>query len=69
MHDGCSIYMDSYMTSNRSCFMVTWIIFKNHLLEVDLSQNQETMALRTLKTVGLFYSIMCDNPHELKFIE
>ena len=37
--------------------MVTWTIFKNHLLEVDLTQNQETMALRTLTTVDfiLFY--------------
>jgi hypothetical protein len=31
------MYMDSYMTSNESCFMVTWIIFKNHLLEVGLT--------------------------------
>ena len=23
------VYMDSYMASNRSCFMVTWTIFKN----------------------------------------
>ena len=49
--------MDSYMASNGPCFMVTWTIFKNHLLEVDLTQNQETMALRTLTTVDfiLFY--------------
>ena len=26
--DGCKFYMDSYMTSNGSCFMVTWIISK-----------------------------------------
>ena len=26
--------MHSYMTSNGSCFVVTWTIFKNHLLEV-----------------------------------
>ena len=32
-------YMDSYMASNGSCFMVTWTIFKNHLLEVGLTQN------------------------------
>ena len=31
------VYMDSYMVSNGSCFMVTWIIFKNHLLEVGLT--------------------------------
>ena len=36
------VYMDSYMASNGSCFMVTWIIFKNHLLEVGLTQNWET---------------------------
>ena len=33
IQDGCTIYMDSYMTSNESCFMVTWTIFNNHLLE------------------------------------
>ena len=25
------VYMDSYMALNGSCFMATWIIFKNHL--------------------------------------
>ena len=34
-----------YMASNGSCFMVSWTIFKNHLLEVALIQNRETMAL------------------------
>ena len=34
MQDGCKVYMDSCMTSNGSCFMVTWTIFKNHFLEV-----------------------------------
>ena len=37
---------------------------KNHLLEVGLTQNRETMALRTLTTVDLFYFIMCEDPHE-----
>jgi hypothetical protein len=32
--------MDSYMASNGTCFMVTWIILKNHLLEVGLTQNR-----------------------------
>ena len=65
MQDGCKVYMDSYMASNRWCFIqVTWTIFKNHLLEVGLTQNQETMALRTLKTIALFYFIMCEDPHE-----
>ena len=47
MQDGCKIYMDSYMASNGSCFMVTRTIFKNHLLDVRLAQNRETMAFRT----------------------
>ena len=64
MQDGCKVYMDSYMASIGSRFMVTCIIFKNHLLEVGLTQNQETMALRMLTTVDLFYHIMCENPHE-----
>ena len=69
MQDGCNIYMDSYMASNGSSFMVTWTIFKNHLLEVGLTQKQETMALRTLTTVNLFYFIMREDPREHKFIE
>ena len=40
----------------------------DHLLEVGLTRNHETTALWTLTTVGLFYFIMCDDPHELKFI-
>ena len=44
--------------------MVTWIIFKNHLLEVGLTQNLEIMALGTLTIIDLFYFIMCEDPHE-----
>ena len=44
--------------------MVTWTIFKNHLLEVGLTQNRETMALRMLTTVDLFYFIMREDPYE-----
>ena len=51
-----------YMASNGSCFMVTWTIFKNHLVEVGLPQDHwETMALQTLTTVDLFYFIMCED--------
>ena len=65
MHDGCKVYMDSYMTLNGSCFMVTWTVFQNHLLEVGLTQNLwETMPLRTLTTVGLLYFITCEDLHE-----
>jgi hypothetical protein len=61
--------MDSYLASNGSCFMVTWTIFKNYLLEVGLTQNWETMALQMLTTVDLFYSIMCEDPHKKIFID
>ena len=50
-----STCMDSYITSYGSCFTVTWIIFKNHLLEVGLPWNQETMALRMPTTIELYY--------------
>ena len=69
MQDGCEVYMDFYMASNGSCFLVTWTIFKNHLLEVGLTQNQETMALRTLTTIDLFYLIMREDPHGQNIIE
>ena len=37
-------------------------ILKNHLLEVGVTQNRETMALRMLATVALFYFIMHEDP-------
>ena len=40
MQDGCKVYMDFYMASNGLCFMVTWTILQNHLLEVGLTQNR-----------------------------
>ena len=57
MQDGRQVYMDSHMASNGSCFMVTWTVFKTHLLEVGLTQNRETMALQMLTTVDLLYFI------------
>ena len=56
------IYMDSDMASNGSCFMVTRIVFKNHLLEVGLAQNRETIALQTLTITDSSYFIMCEDP-------
>jgi hypothetical protein len=66
MQGGCKeVYMESYMASNGSCFTVTWTIFKNHLLEVGLTQNhRETMALQMLTPVDLLYFIMCEDPLE-----
>jgi hypothetical protein len=40
MQDGRKMYMDPYVASNGSCFMVTWIIFKTRLLEVGPTQKQ-----------------------------
>ena len=54
MQDGCKVYMDFYMASIGSCFLVTWTILKNYLLEAGLTQNRETMAFQMLITVGLF---------------
>jgi hypothetical protein len=42
------------MASNRSCSMVTWTIFRNHLLEVGLTQNQKLASIRMLTTVDSF---------------
>jgi hypothetical protein len=53
-----STWIQSYMTSNGSCFMVTWTISKNHLLEVGQTQNRESMALGMFTIVDLFYFIM-----------
>ena len=59
MQGGCKVYMESYVASNGSCFMVTWTIFINHLFEVGMmTQNRETLALRTHTTVDLFYFIL-----------
>ena len=56
MQDGRKVHTDSYMASNESRFTVTWTIFKDHLAEeVGPTQNRETMALRTLPTIDLFY--------------
>ena len=63
MQDESKVHMDSYMASNGSSLMVTWTIFKNYMLEVGLTQNQETLALRSLTTVDLYYFIMCEDPH------
>ena len=64
MQGGCQVYLDSYMASK-------WIMFHGYLdcfqkspLKVGLTQNQETMALRTLIIVGLFYFIMHEDPCE-----
>ena len=63
---GCKVYVDSYMASNGSCFMVTLTIFTKPLffLEGGITQNRETMALQTLTIIGLFYFVTREDPHE-----
>ena len=67
MQDGWKVYMDSYMASNGSCFMVTWTIFQNHLLEIGITKNRETMALRNLTTIDLLYYILGNIPYTVAY--
>ena len=52
--------MDSYVALNGSCFMVTWTNFKNHLSEVGLTQNRDTMVLWNARNRRfiLFYHVL-----------
>ena len=34
---GCKVYVASYMASNGSCFMITWISLKKYLLDLGLT--------------------------------
>jgi hypothetical protein len=65
MQDGCKVYMDSYVASSGSCWSLG--VFQRPSLGGSLTQNQETMALQMFATVGLFYFIMCKDPHEIAF--
>ena len=56
MQDGYKVYMDSYMAWNGSCFMVTWTISENQLLEVGLTHG-ETMALLNITLVPTWIEI------------
>ena len=70
LQDRCKVYISSYMAFNGSCFMLTWTVSKNQLLEVGLTQNHwETMALRTLTIIDLLHFIMLEDPHEKKYTE
>ena len=54
MQDGCKVNMESFLASNQLWFTVTWIVLINHLLEVSLTQNQETMAQPLI-----YYILLC----------
>jgi hypothetical protein len=58
------VYMDSYMASNGSCFMTTWTISKNRMLELGSTQNhRETVTLRNPH--NRWFVLFCDvwKPH------
>ena len=59
MQGECKVHMSSYMASDGSCFIVVWTIFKNHLLDVGLAQNLETIALQNAhsRCFILFYFV------------
>ena len=66
MHDGCKVYMDSYMATNESCFIIPWIIFKNCLLDMGLTQIWETIALWNLTNIDFLSFIMCEDTTWIK---
>ena len=48
MQDGCKVYMDLSMASNGSCFHGHLDYIQSRLLEVGITQNRETTAIRNL---------------------
>jgi hypothetical protein len=64
MQGGCKVYMDGTWHPMDHVSWSLGLFFKNRLLEVGLTQNRETMALRTMTTVDLFYYIMCEDMNE-----
>ena len=66
-HDGCKVYMGSYMASNGSCFMVTWDYFQNPPFGGRPNTKPPGDHARhsgCSQPLILFYIIMHENPHE-----
>ena len=61
MEDGCKVYMESYVASNGSRFMVTWIIFEHHILQVCRTQILGDHVTWNLTNVELLYFLMCED--------
>ena len=64
MQDGGKVYMSHIWHRMDHVSRSLGLSFKNHLLEVGLTQNREIMALQMLTNVDLIYFIMCEDPHE-----
>ena len=65
MQDGCKVYMDSYMASDGSCFMVTWTIRGGGLEKP--AEMQPSEAATSPQRVGLglglvVFSILATHP-------
>jgi hypothetical protein len=58
MQDGCKVYMDFYMASNGSCFVFTWTVFKNHLLEVGLTKRRRSWHSERSQLL-IYYILSC----------
>ena len=73
MQDDCRVYMDSYTASNGSCFMVTWTMSYSQKPPLGGRPNTKPFGdhgtSSAHKPIGLFYFIMCEDPHEEEFIE
>ena len=70
MLGGCKVYTYSYITSNESCFMVTWTVFMNNFFEVGLTQNRETMALWNISRPSInFILFICEDPTWIECIK
>ena len=61
---GWKVYMDSYMESNGSCSMVTWTYLQKPSLGGRPNTRLGDHGTRDAHNHCLFYSNMCEDPHE-----
>ena len=62
--------MNSYMASNGSRFMITWIIFKKHLLKGKASHKIRRPRHSKFSQLLIYCILSCVGmPYEYKFIE
>jgi hypothetical protein len=69
MQDGCKHFKPTWIPTWHQMDHVSrslGLFIKTVSMEVDLTQNQETMALRNLTTVNPLYSIMCEEPASIE---
>ena len=70
MQDGCKVHMNFYIALNGSCFMVTWTLFKTHLLGVGFNTKLGDHGTRRSHNHWYYYILACvRTPYEQKFFE